>query len=219
MRHDKISDKESCSINAESIDNNNRCIEDLRRTIDQKDEEPKNDAGCFVAYVVKSVLLDLADQKQNHFKDPEHLDIPKRTDTTARQDQVQNRFRNCGHLIKRSCYQQIVVSQDPLKDEEANRRRHQQFSGSCSKKILRRFCLQLESCGHARYNKKQQHEPGIDQIQKSILELNITEWPNDSIFRHAIKHIDNVINNNENYCDPANIVQVSFSHICTASLF
>jgi len=40
MRHDKISNKESCSINAESIDNNNRCIEDLRRPIDQKDEEP-----------------------------------------------------------------------------------------------------------------------------------------------------------------------------------
>ena len=75
--------------------------------------------------------------------------------------------------------------------------------------------IQLKPCAHAGDHKQKQHEPGINEIQIAILILNRCEGSNHTADYHAIEHIKHMVNYNDDYSHPSDVVNVSFSHVFT----
>ena len=74
---------------------------------------------------------------------------------------------------------------------------------------------QIKPCAHAGDYKQKKHDPGINEIQLGILILNWCEGPDHAAGYHAIKHIKHMVDHDQYYCHPSDVVNVSFSHINT----
>ena len=73
--------------------------------------------------------------------------------------------------------------------------------------------FQIISCAHAGGQKQQRHKPWIQYILHRVLILYYVKRSGHTALYHSIIHIDHMIDHNEHYRHPANVVNVMFSHI------
>ena len=117
------------------------------------------------------------------------------------------------HRIKRITECHIKISLDPLKNKKPDRGRHKQFSGSRTYKLPVCMFFQIISCAHTGNDKQQHHKPWIQYILHRVLILYRVKRSGHTALYHYIIHIDYMIDHNEHYRHPADVVNVMFSHI------
>ena len=197
----EIPGEEAEPVDAEPIYRNDGGVQHLCGTINNDHQQCDAPDRCLGTEVPEPVFFHFPHGQQEHREQPEHLDVPQRPHAGQHRNQIQHRLRDGGKVHAAANFY-VVKAEDPLEHEQADRGRDQQLARFVLQKLLRGVALQAVPRAHARHNEQQCHEPGVDQIQETILELML---PNAKGL-HAVEHVDHMVDHNKDDSRPADVI-------------
>ena len=159
----EVSQKESEEIKSESVGDDNGRIEDLSCTVNKcrnKDQYPER---SLPAYIPEAVLIDLLYKYDNKREDPQHLKIPKNSDTAQDARDHLSYKRHVG-IVCNAWKRNVDPSLNELECDKSDRNRNKQLCRSALNEFLAGMLIQCISCACSRYDKEEQHEPRINDV-------------------------------------------------------